>query len=298
LSQRCLWGHPVPGSLEVLWDRHQKRDRALGALFGIERLLVDLNPLDDGYGDAIASESEDIAFNVRAHRTMFEQLGFFAAIEDGAFLAYWLRADLPEPPVVQLDSEGTYRWQGGTAAEALFRIAEERDDGDAARTWLATRGLALGTVGELGTSTQFLPDLDDLHARTYYQNRGEPRPTPVEAAAPADARAPETWLLRPGSEVKDAITKLLGAPPAEFCAWCNGDGLVKQILLGREMPAGVTVLGIPIGATRTHVEKQLGKPAKKRAGWTMYEREGRTYIYYTDEKKIVTSICLGLPDVD
>ena len=288
----------MPRSLEVLWDRHQKRDSALRNLFEIEQLLVDLKPLNTGYGEAIAGESEDIAANVRAHRTMFEQLGFFAAIEGGAFLAYWLRADLSELPVVRLDSEGTYGWQGGNAAEALFRIAEESDDGDAARTWLAAHGLELGVVGELGTSTQFLPDLDDLHARTYYQNCGQPRPTLEMAVAPADVRSPATWLLRPGPEVRAAMTKLLGAPPADFCAWCSGNGLVKHILLGREFPPGLTILGIPIGSTRAHVEKQLGKPAKARAGWIAYERDGRAFVYHTDNKKIVTSISLGLVDVD
>jgi hypothetical protein len=44
LSQQCLRGHPVPRSLEVLWDRHQKRDGALRKLFEIAQLLVDLNP--------------------------------------------------------------------------------------------------------------------------------------------------------------------------------------------------------------------------------------------------------------
>jgi hypothetical protein len=73
---------------------------------------------------------------------------------------------------------------------------------------------------------------------------------------------------------------------------------VKQILLGREFSAGIKILGIPIGATRSQVEKQLGKPSKARADWTMFEREGRAFIYYTDEKKIVTSICLRLVDVD
>jgi hypothetical protein len=34
----------------------------------VRRLITTLDVLEDGYGDAVATEGEDVAANVRAHR--------------------------------------------------------------------------------------------------------------------------------------------------------------------------------------------------------------------------------------
>jgi hypothetical protein len=297
IVDECLHGHAVFGSLELLWDRQAEADPALSELFQIEQLLTDRRPLDSGYGKAIASESAQNAANVRAHHTLFEQLGFFAEIEDGAFLAYWLCSDAAEPPIVKLDNEGQYSWEGENLAEALFRLAEDGTEGEAARLWLAERGLELAPMGELGVTTQFLPDLSDLQAGLFYANLGQPRLQREPGAAPADARDPTSWLLRPGLEVRAAMTELFGTAPTRFCIWCQGDGLVKQVLLTDEAPAGVSVLGIAIGAAQGEVEQLLGPPTKATSRSIRYERDDRTFVYRLNAEATVESISLGLAKI-
>ncbi len=292
IVKNCLRGRSMPRSLEVLWKCQQEGDAALASMFRIESLLNDLAPLDDGYGDAIARESADIAANVAAHRKIFEQLGFFAAVEDGAFLAYWLEDPAPEPAVVKLDSEGQYGWAGQNAAEALFRLAEDRDAAGA-RAWLQKQGLDLAELGELGSATQFLPKLGDAHERIYYTNLGEPRPAREMAAVPADPGDPTTWLLRPGAEVKEALIRILGAPPMEYCVWCDGAGLVTQVKLSAKTNTQ-PVLGVAIGSSKVEVEQILGPPAKTGINWIRYNRGDRAFRFGMDKAGIVNSLILML----
>jgi len=58
------------------------------AAHGIKRLLTSLDVLEEAFGAALEAESHDIAANVRAHRRVFERLGFFAEGEDGALWAF------------------------------------------------------------------------------------------------------------------------------------------------------------------------------------------------------------------
>lgn len=293
LSRECLLGRSVPPSLEILWDGAHAGDGVLDRC-QIVRLLTDRTPLDDGYGDAIAGESGDIAANVKAHRTIFEQLGFFAALEDGGLLAYWLKSPAREPPVVELDTEGQYRWLGNDAAEALWWLAKENEEDETVESWLTAHGLASSPPGELGASTQFLPDLNELQAREYRQRRGEVFPVLAAASHPADARDPTSWLLRPGPEVRDAIAPLTGAPPRHYLAWCSGDGLVKQILIDDRVAPGIAILGVTLGTAKHELERALGAPVESAARWLRYEDGERTFTYCLDEEDFVKSISLGL----
>jgi hypothetical protein len=296
ISRTCLHGRALPRSLKVLWVEAETGNGVLIRTFGIERLLTDLTQLDIGYGEAVASESPDIAANIRAHRLVFEQIGFFAALRDDEFLGFWLRDDSPEPAVVRLDSEGQYAWLGITAAEALFHLGHNKTQDEPALRWLRENALKLAESSEMGASTQFLPDLGDLHAEMYYAYLGRPRARREQAKAPAHPQDPTTWLLRPGPEVQEAFTKFAGGPPMHFCVWCTGEGLVKAVTLGDQTPRGTTFLGISLGATRQDVEKQLGEPAKTGKGWIRYHRGGRTFRYGFDKDGAVKSITLGLED--
>jgi hypothetical protein len=107
VSSVCLRGRPLPRSLELLWDAD--RDQ-IAELFGITRVLTDLDVLDDGYGEAIMKESEDDAASVRAHRTVFEELGFFAELDGSELLALRRVGELE-----RLVGHGDYRVSGRRA---------------------------------------------------------------------------------------------------------------------------------------------------------------------------------------
>src|ERR1700679_573952 len=100
VSQACLRGRACPPSLLALWEAHTRGMLPDG--YGIRRLLSSLDALDDGYGAAIAAEGPETAANVRAHRRLFERLGFFAEDEDGALWAFDLASAAAEPPIVAL----------------------------------------------------------------------------------------------------------------------------------------------------------------------------------------------------
>jgi hypothetical protein len=79
ISRACLRGRPCPASLLTLCAGCFPG--SLIAAHGIKRLLTSLDVLDEG---SLEAESPDVAANVRAHRRVFERLGFFAEGEDGA----------------------------------------------------------------------------------------------------------------------------------------------------------------------------------------------------------------------
>src|SRR5206468_2169502 len=157
-------------------------------------------------------------------------------------------------------------------------IAEDRDQGNEARTWLAAHSLPLGDLGELGSTTQFLPSLKDYQENIYYQNLGQPRgekPTPTQSADPRD---PFTWLLRPAAEVRGALCVLLklpaGATPTMFCVWCDGEGRVTNVKIPRTPATEHTpIQGVKFGATKAEIAKLLGKPteAGKKMNWSAFK---------------------------
>jgi hypothetical protein len=290
ISDQCLRGRPVPRSLAALWDAADGGE-SLWERFRIECLLRDLAPLDAGYGEAIARESEGAAASIRAHREIFQQLGFFAESQNGGFLAFWLRDESPEPVVLELDDEGQYAWRGENLAEVLVRRVE--DDPEGARTWLAERGVELGALGELGASTQFLPDPQKLHEELFRAARGEERRRREPARNPASPNDFSSWLLRPGPEVKSAIERRLGAPCRHFCAWCGADGLVDSMRFDKRLDPG-PVLGIALGAPRTSVTAALGEPEKAMGWWARYSREGRRFRFAFDDNGMVKEITVAV----
>jgi hypothetical protein len=129
--------------------------------------------------------------------------------------------------VIELDTEGQYEWKGVGLAEAVFRIAESMHRREEARKWLQAHGLILGELGELGSTTQFLPSIKDLHDRFNCEFLGRPRALIPSSKEPADSRDLFTWLLRPSEEVCKVIAILLNLPaearPSEFWVWCDGE---------------------------------------------------------------------------
>jgi hypothetical protein len=55
ISKICLRGKPVPAPLARIWAAYEAGDDFLGEAVEVT-LLTSLQPLDAGYGDAIASE--------------------------------------------------------------------------------------------------------------------------------------------------------------------------------------------------------------------------------------------------
>jgi hypothetical protein len=213
----------------------------------VQRLLTNLDVLEDGYGDAIAAEGGDVAANVRAHRRVFERLGFFAEGEDGVLWALDLTSNVEEPPVVGLDTEGQYAWLGIDLAQVLGRDEEA--------AWVAT---------------QFLPSLSKLQARYYHEEKGAPRPPTRISPLPAVPDDPASWLARPGSEVAAALAALM--PAREPIASCDDEGLVSTIWLPREGPlARLSVRGIALGSSVHTVRERLGAPTKERAKWLRFD---------------------------
>ena len=269
ISRACLRGRPCPPSLTKLWDAYGRGD--LPGTYGIERLLSSLDVLESGYGAAIEAEGPETAANVRAHRRLFERLGFFAEDTNGALwafdlTAFDLTAHVDEPPVVALDTEGRYSWLGMDLARVIAR------DESAA-----------------SVSTQFLPGLDDLHRGYYAQERGTPRPPRRIAPRSAVAADPESWLMRPGAEVATALGATL---PRENIVRCNGEGLVSTVWLPREGPlASLSVRGIGLGTDAAKVRVQLGPPTREKPAWVRYDGEGRA-LHLEIHGGIVTRITL------
>ncbi len=295
--RNCLHVRAMPPSLTMLWERSVAGDNAVGELFGVEQLLTNLKALDEGYGAHISEESDDAAANIGAFHEIFEQLGFFAEVEDGEFLAFYLRDTSPEPAVVKLDNEGSFSWAGANLAEALFRLAENIDAGDEAKAWLAEHGLLSGDVetSELGASTQFLPNLDELHKSLYAQRSGTPKPASKLAPVPARPGDPRTWIGRPGDEVKAALAQVLGAAPVHFCAWCDGGGLVHSVELDAQTKT-TTLCGVALGATQATAAKVLGEPTKQGKNWAIHAHDGFNVRLGFDAKGAVSSFTLRRPD--
>lgn len=264
VSRTCLGGRACPPSLTKLWDDYGRR--ALPDTYGIKRLLSSLDALEAGYGAAIEAEGPDTAANVRAHRRVFERLGFFAEDNNGALWAFDHAANVDEPPVVALDTEGQYSWLGIDLAQALAH--DER---------------------AAGVSTQFLPGLDDLHRAYCAKEAGRPRSPRLMAPLSAVADNPESWLLRPGAEVSAVLGAVL---PREQTVRCSGEGLVSTVWLPREGPlASLSVRGVGLGTDAATVRVQLGIPTKEKPRWIRYDAAGRA-LHFEIDGEVVTRITL------
>lgn len=267
VSANCLHGKPVPHALRVLWQADENNDAFVkGALW--LNLLTSHGELDEIFSENAADGDEGIIANTRAHRRVFERLGFFAQGDDGEFYAFDLQTGAPEdPPVVVLDTEGQYDWKGENLAEFIFRIAEDRDKGDDARSWLREHDLQLGELGELGSTTQFFPSIQKYQEGIYYECLGEPQvenPTPSEPVNVGDML---TWLLRPGPEVRAAICEVLklpaGSRPTMYCAWCDGAGRVTNVKLPRtDATKDHAMCGVRFGMSEDEVKSLLGESAE------------------------------------
>ena len=290
ISAACLHGRPVPRSLEVLWD---VAEETRSELFGIGKLLQDSGVLDEGYGEALLEESEDIAANVRAHRETFREIGFFAELDGGDLLGYWLESGQAEPPIVKLDTEGTYSWEGVDAGEALLRLAIDREQEDEAREWLAGAGLDPGELGEVGVATQTLPDVDKRKDARYYVNLGTPKelaPNP----GPIDPDESVTWLLQPAGQVAEVMRRFTGAPLQRFSIWTDGRGLTASLALNEGLDQKTGTLGVRGPTTRDAVVARLGKPDAEGKEHISYFRPPARVNYRFDNAGALKSINIGL----
>ena len=298
VSQNCLHGRPVPRSLQCLWKAQEEGDRFLADVLEI-KLLTSLEVLQQGYSEAIADGDSGILASLRAHQRVFERIGFFAVKDDGELWAFDFQSGSPtEPPVVELDTEGQYRWQGADVVEVIFRAAERLGKGQEARDQFEAQGFVLGDIGELGSTTQFFPSIQKFHDRLYYDLLQKPRTTVPSSDQPADPHDLFTWLLRPGDEVCRAIAVLRGLPagskPAEEWVWCDGEGRVTQIVVrNRGSSQEMQVKGVKLGMSPKEVVKLLGKPIKMgRESLTYRFDQGRLQLSILDNQ--VMKMCVAI----
>jgi hypothetical protein len=272
VSEECLRGRPVPQALRHLWEAELSDDSYVGADL---ELLESRKLLELGFGEEDAHLPGDVGANVQAHRRMFESLGFFAADADGGFLAYHLEFGDPEnPPVVELNSEGQYRWLGACLGEALLALAGETGNEDKAKAWLKARDI--GTTAPLGVSVGALPDLGALHRKLYDACRGKAAVVPTALKSSAQVSGdPLTWIGAPGSKVESVLKKLLSVKEkSRLGNWMSTDekGRVKTVWLTRT-PAteSLEVKSAKFGMSRAHVIETLGQPSKEGVQWVRYD---------------------------
>jgi hypothetical protein len=272
VSEECLRGRPVPEALRHLWEAELADDSFVGADL---ELLESQKLIELGYGEEDATLPGDVGASVRAHRQMFESLGFFAADADGGFLAYHLEFGDPEnPPVVELNGEGQYRWLGACLGQALLALARESDNEDAARAWLKARDI--GTNAPLGVAVDALPDLSALHRKLCDASRGKAAVVPLAAKSSARVSAdPLTWIGAPGSKVESVLKKLLSVKDkSRLGSWMSTDekGRVKTVWLTRTpITESLQVKSARFGMSRAHVIETLGQPSKEGAQWVRYD---------------------------
>jgi hypothetical protein len=263
ISRACLRGRQCPPSLRRLCAELTAPEHG----YPVTRLLTTLDVLDEGYGNAIVAEGEDIAANVRAHRRVFERLGFFAEDEDGALWAFDLAANREDPPVAALDTEGQYAWLGTDLSQVLA--------GDAEAASMAT---------------QFFPSLGQLQVRYYHEEKGAPLPPAQRSPRAAVANDPVSWLARPGAEVSATLAGLL--PAREAIAACDDEGLVSTIWLPRGGPlARISVRGVALGSDAKALRQRFGAPSREGATWLRYDDDAVT-LHFEVERGAVSRITL------
>lgn len=267
----------MPATLATLWKSVDAKDPFVAETLAIE-LLTSLDILEESY----PSKLVDSVPNVRAHRKVFERLGFFARGDDAELFAFdFGSGPADDPPVVKLDTEGEYRWKGQNLVEALVRLAEDRDAGDESRKWLAAHGLKAGDYGDSGSTTQFLPAIGELQADLYWEYAAKPRVQRPTVERDPDPNDPCSWILCPASKVRAAIGRLLKLPPGskpnEHCVWCDGAGRVIQAAIPKTRgTADFALRGIRFGMSEAQVSTLLGTPTdeNKDFGWAIWESDG------------------------
>ena len=293
ISKSCLNGHPIPSGLEKLWLATTNGDAFLAEHLGIE-LLTSLALLDDGYSVEIAQGDPTALANVRAHRRIFRHVGFFAGCHERQ-LAFDFASKSDSPPVVRLDSEGQYDWQGIDVAEAISRIGEELQVAETDE-WLRSIGLPVGTTGEIGASTQFLASISDLHERYYYEEIGTPKASLPSSTTRAQPNDPVSWIMRPGDEVRLALLHLLKMPPDTVLSrqWvqCDGEGRVCTVWFHPVPETMAVAVGrISFGMSPSQATGILGKPTRTGDGWMSFSNPaGRLRVGF--DKKELNEICL------
>lgn len=295
ISQQCLNGQAVPSGLGQLWLAKSRGDNFLADGLGIE-LLTSIGLLDAGYGEEIAQGDETILANVRAHRRVFNRIGFFAACDEyGCQLAFDFVSDPVDPPIVRLDSEGQYDWQGASLAEAILRFGEDLGVEETGQ-WLTNIGLPVMPLVEFGASTQFLPSIGDLHERFYNEESGTQKKLFPSGRKSAESNDPTTWVLRPGKEVRLALSQLLRlsadeSPPRQWVQ-CDSEGRVCTVWF-HPVPETmqIAVSGVMFGMSAAQTTKVLGKPAKTGDGWLSFSNAaGRLRVGFKDDR--LNEICL------
>ena len=263
VSDNCLGGRPWPASLETLWGL--KDDPFVSDTLMLD-VLTALDVLEDGFSEKIANGDPEILANVHAHQRVFKRVGFFATRHQEDLLAFDFQSGPAEdPPVVELNTEGSYRWLGANLGEAIISVAEHRCTDEEVRDFPEGPHKIAGADAK-GETTQFLPSIGNWHERICYELLGRPRKSLPSGAKPAEPHEPATWLLRPGDEVHKAITRLLKLPagtiPAEQWVSCDGDGRVCTIWFhNTPETVDVPMHGVKFGMAKKKVLDLLGKPS-------------------------------------
>jgi hypothetical protein len=221
----------------------------------------------------ILHDGGDVAANVRAHRRVFERLGFFAEDHDGSLWAFDLASPVEEPPVVGLDTEGQYAWLRVDLAQAFARDEEV--------AWVAT---------------QFLPSLGDLQVRYHHEEKGSPMPPARRSARVAVADDPVSWLAQPGAEVAAVLGRRV--PARGPIAKCDDEGLVFTIWLPREGPLSrLSARGITRGSPVAAVRRELGAPTKEGARWLRFDEEAIALHFEIDGDAVARITLMTAPSI-
>lgn len=186
-SRERLGGCPVPEDVRILataqWEGRGHPFEQFGITIvepGVKHLLT-----DDSYLTDADRANPDIMANCAAAEQVAEFLKIVAVHEDGLCYGFWMhpqqRDDQP-PPVIKVDTEGTYWSLGGlTFSEAcLDDIAFDDDETFAeVAAELAQLGISVSvSSGEDLTELTADPSPEDVHKEIYYaerEKRGLPR---------------------------------------------------------------------------------------------------------------------------
>lgn len=73
--------------------------------------------------------------------------------------------------------------------------------------------------------------------------------------------------------MRAALARIVGAPPAHYCVWCDGAGLVRSVALDTRTNTK-SLGGVALGAPRSDAERLLGEPVKQGNGWATFAHAG------------------------
>lgn len=273
ISNDIFAGGPVPPPYTFLWDAMDDGYPVFDCILADS--TAELAPLLEGYAPREDDDAGQRA-NLAAHTQVWAGLSFFFHHRDEDAWWAWPRGVAEDGPVVQLDSEGQYEYVGATLADALLRACiDAGEDEDETRAWLSEHGFAdPGPLGVSGGSTQFLPNLRELHVELDRAARGLAAPPRAASSAPVRVDEPETWIDQPGEAIAAALAARLGPDALRARHWvgCDGRGRVRTVF-GVAHPGlpDASLRGIRIGATVAEVEAQLGAPTHRSDEHLSYE---------------------------